>query len=73
MRVAAAYILFRGDIPVGMDIDHLCHNADPDCVSDASCPHRRCVNPKHLEAVTHRVNTLRGNGWMARRVRAATG
>ncbi len=39
----AAYRLANGDVPDGCEIDHLCRN-------------RGCVNPGHLEAVTHRVN-----------------
>lgn len=35
-----------GPIPDGMEIDHLCRN-------------RGCVNPDHLEPVTHRVNSTR--------------
>jgi len=46
-------------IPEGKEIDHRCHNADPSCPSDASCLHRRCANPDHLEAVTHRENMYR--------------
>jgi hypothetical protein len=42
-----AYELFRGPIPKGMVLDHL-------CLTPA------CVNPDHLEAVTARENTLRG-------------
>ncbi|MBA4019174.1 MAG: HNH endonuclease [Pirellula sp.] len=43
-----AYQLLVGPIPEGLEIDHLCRN-------------RACVNPEHMEAVTSRVNTLRGN------------
>jgi hypothetical protein len=50
-----------GAIPDGLQIDHRCH--DPwSCSSEATCPHRRCINPLHLEAVTPQVNTLRSGG-----------
>lgn len=42
-----SYRVFRGEIPEGLQIDHLCRNT-------------LCVNPDHLEAVTARENTLRG-------------
>jgi hypothetical protein len=38
---------FRGSVPEGLELDHLCRVRD-------------CVNPWHLEAVTHRENCLRG-------------
>ena len=44
----ASYLMSVGVIPLGMVIDHLCRN-------------RGCVNPEHLEAVTIRENTLRGD------------
>lgn len=44
-----AYELLVGDIPEGLTIDHLCRET-------------LCVNPEHLEAVTHRENVLRGIG-----------
>lgn len=43
----AAYELFVGPIPEGLTIDHLCRV-------------KHCVNPEHLEPVTMRENTLRG-------------
>ena len=50
-RMAAAhrlaYHLAIGPVPQGLQLDHLCRN-------------RGCVRPDHLEAVTARVNLLRG-------------
>jgi hypothetical protein len=43
----AAYEEAYGPIPNGLVIDHLCRN-------------KQCSNPEHLEAVTQRVNALRG-------------
>lgn len=55
-----AYESMRGPIPEGLDLDHLCHVRDSSCAGGTSCLHRRCVNPSHLEPVTHRENLLRG-------------
>lgn len=44
-----AYEEQYGPIPDGMEIDHLCGNRD-------------CVNPDHLEAVSHTENMRRGRG-----------
>lgn len=47
MAHRVAYEVFTGPIPEGMLLDHRCRT-------------RCCVNPAHLEPVTHSVNTLRG-------------
>lgn len=44
-----SYELFRGQIPDGLELDHLCRV-------------RSCVNPDHLEAVTRSENIKRGAG-----------
>src|SRR4051794_19244214 len=58
-----AYERLVGPIPAGLVIDHLCRN-------------KACFNPRHLEAVTVRTNTLRGVGfsaWNARKVQCDHG
>jgi hypothetical protein len=47
-----SYELHVGPIADGYELDHLCRN-------------RLCVNPTHLEPVTHRENMLRGSGFPA--------
>src|ERR1035437_3014013 len=51
-----AYEQAKGPIPHGLTLDHLCRV-------------RCCVNPAHLEVVTVRENTLRGNGPAGRNAR----
>jgi hypothetical protein len=43
----ALYGLIVGAVPDGLELDHLCRNT-------------RCVNPWHLEPITHQENVLRG-------------
>jgi hypothetical protein len=59
-RIAYQYLV--GPIPAGLVLDHLCHTRDRTCRDNEQCPHRRCVNPAHLEPVTRRENIERGNG-----------
>src|SRR3990167_11477361 len=59
-----SYQHWNGEIPTGKEIDHLCRN-------------RSCVNPEHLEAVTHRENTLRGiiikDNWQTKKTHCPQG
>lgn len=43
-----SYEFYRGPIPEGMVVDHLCRV-------------KSCVNPSHMEIVTQRTNVLRGD------------
>lgn len=51
-----SYELFKGAIPDGLVLDHLCRNTS-------------CVNPSHLEAVSNIENVMRGEGVGARAAR----
>lgn len=54
-----AYELVIGPIPDGLDLDHTCHSSARCDSPGNSCPHRRCVNPAHLEPVTFQENARR--------------
>jgi len=54
-----AYEVVVGEIPDGLELDHLCRVPG-------------CVRPDHLEAVPHRVNILRGIAPSAINARKAT-
>lgn len=58
------YELLVEPIPVGLVLDHTCHNASA-CPGGRRCPHRSCVNPSHLEIVTLTENVMRGKGFGA--------
>ena len=47
-----SYEWLVGPVPDGLELDH---------VRARGCTSRACVNPAHLEPVTHRENTLRGD------------
>lgn len=47
-----SYKLYKGEIPTGLELDHLCHNT-------------LCVNPAHLEPVTHLENMRRRKDYKA--------
>lgn len=51
-----AYERFMGPVPDGLELDHLCRNP-------------ACVNPDHLEPVSHRENSLRGTNPTAQNAR----
>lgn len=44
-----SYVVFKGDIPKGMTVDHICRN-------------RPCFNPDHLRLLTMKDNILSGTG-----------
>lgn len=51
-----SYKLYKGEIPAGLTIDHLCNNT-------------LCVNPDHLALATQKDNNLRGNSATAKNKR----
>ncbi len=63
------YLELVGPVPNGFVVDHLCHGADESCKGGATCPHRACVRPDHLEPVSQTENKLRGRSVPAMRAR----
>lgn len=55
-----SYEMAFGPIPLGLEVDHLCHN-------------RRCVRPSHLEAVTPAVNKQRAGARIPRATHCING
>lgn len=51
-----SYMFFKGSIPDGLDLDHLCRNP-------------KCVSPDHLEPATRKENVRRGLAPSAMRAR----
>ena len=51
-----SYQWFIGEIPEGLEIDHLCRE-------------HACVNPEHLEPVIHLDNVRRGNAGLYERLK----
>jgi hypothetical protein len=45
-----SYQMFVGELVANMELDHTCRNRD-------------CVNPNHLEQVSHKENIMRGEAW----------
>jgi hypothetical protein len=56
MAHRVSYQAYKGSIPDGLELDHLCRV-------------RCCINPDHLEAVSRRVNVLRGVSPLARKAK----
>ena len=52
------YEVAVGAIPTGLVVDHLCH--DPRfCEGGDTCPHRACIRPDHLAAVSPERNVAK--------------
>lgn len=55
------YELETGEpVPPELTIDHTCHTRDRSCRGGERCPHRRCLDWRHMEPVTHAENRRRG-------------
>lgn len=54
------YELARGPVPDGLELDHVCRNT-------------RCINPDHLEAVTHKENIARSANFQASKTECVNG
>lgn len=59
-----AWIKAFGPIPEGMVVDHSCHTEamlNGLCRGGNTCIHRSCVNPEHLQLISHAENVREGS------------
>ena len=79
-----AYTVWRGPIPAGLTLDHLCHNeaAAAGLCPGGKCAHRVCVWPWSLTATTSALNSaaspfrpgsMTENHWNSRKDRCDSG
>lgn len=67
-----AYEELVAAIPDGLVVDHACHVPDL-CRLGSACPHRRCVNPHHMELTTSEDNVRKGRCYEAEQTRCIRG
>lgn len=51
-----SWMYYKGDIPEGMVVDHMCHDPKT-CQGGSACEHRQCVNPNHLQLLSGSDNS----------------
>jgi len=67
-----SYTITTGEIPVGLVIDHLCHNKTT-CKGGRDCQHRKCCNPVHLTVRTNEENLLASPNHNSKKVHCPRG
>jgi hypothetical protein len=59
------YMRLVGDIADDQQVDHMCHDPRICMAKGRDCPHRRCYNPGHLQAVGSTANLMRSGNFAA--------
>lgn len=67
-----AYEELVGPVPAGKVLDHACHVPET-CKLGSACPHRRCVNPRHLIPRTSEQNVSVGRCYEAEQTHCLNG
>ena len=63
----------NGSVPLGLILDHQCHNDDPLCLGGVTCSHRACADLSHLRLTTRAANSALQRSAEARRTRCPAG